>query len=72
MPKFCENVTVDNVQIYNHYVQGHNTDGINPYGTKNVVISNTGACCLTCSAEAGCDEHDITLTQVYISVYICI
>ena len=41
MPKFCTNVTVDDVKVYNHYVQGHNTDGVNPYGSKNVSITNT-------------------------------
>ncbi|KNC75464.1 hypothetical protein SARC_12010 [Sphaeroforma arctica JP610] len=41
VPKYCTNVTIDRVSIYNHYVKGHNTDGVNPYSSKNVNITNT-------------------------------
>eukprot|EP00123_Amoebidium_parasiticum_P014158 comp22363_c1_seq1/m.33326 comp22363_c1_seq1/g.33326 ORF comp22363_c1_seq1/g.33326 comp22363_c1_seq1/m.33326 type:complete len:468 (-) comp22363_c1_seq1:237-1640(-) len=41
VPKFCKNVTIENVLILNDYVQSHNTDGINPYGCDGVIIRDS-------------------------------
>lgn len=55
-PAFCDNVTIDNVTIFNSY--SPNTDGINPTSCKNVHISNchisVGDDCIT--IKSGRDE----------------
>ncbi|WNH09454.1 glycoside hydrolase family 28 protein [Thalassobellus suaedae] len=72
-PAFCDNVTIDNVTIFNPY--SPNTDGINPTSCKNVHISNchisVGDDCITIKSGRDADGRKYATPTENITITNC-
>ncbi|MFV0564723.1 MAG: glycoside hydrolase family 28 protein [Flavobacteriaceae bacterium] len=72
-PAFCDNVTVDNVTIFNPY--SPNTDGINPTSCKNVHISNchisVGDDCITIKSGRDADGRKWATPTENVTITNC-
>lgn len=72
-PAFCDNVTIDNVTIFNPY--SPNTDGINPTSCKNVHISNchisVGDDCITIKSGRDADGRKYAKPTENVTITNC-
>lgn len=72
-PAFCDNVTIDNVTIFNPY--SPNTDGINPTSCKNVHISNchisVGDDCITIKSGRDADGRKWATPTENVTITNC-
>lgn len=72
-PAFCNNITIDNVSIYNPY--SPNTDGINPTSCSNVRISNchisVGDDCITIKSGRDADGRKWATPTENVTITNC-
>ena len=72
-PAFCDNITIDNVTIFNPY--SPNTDGINPTSCKNVHISNchisVGDDCITIKSGRDADGRKYATPTENVTITNC-